>query len=44
MEQAARDFDISIQEAGETIETFLSGLEEQNYLIIERNEGEENET
>ena len=44
VEQAARDFDISIQEAGETIETFLSGLEEQNYLIIERNEGEENET
>lgn len=35
---AEKDFEISILEAYETLNHFLSGLTEQNYLIIEANE------
>lgn len=41
--RAAEDFEISVEQAGETIESFLSDLIEKKYLIPEGSEGEENE-
>lgn len=43
IKRAAEDFEISVEQAGETIESFLSDLIEKKYLIPEGSEGEENE-